>query len=121
LGEEGSGSFAYGEGEAVAWGFGFECVLSTLYELDLLSDSVYPMASRLSQNYSSIIWNQVLISSIARESGVDESVTRKFPGSTVTYGSAASGAGDNRKIPLEEGGDIDRATGQYVASISQLL
>ncbi|EPE28607.1 hypothetical protein GLAREA_09728 [Glarea lozoyensis ATCC 20868] len=40
------------------------------------------------------------------ESGVDESVTKKFPGSTVTVGSAASGAGDNREIPESEGGDI---------------
>ncbi|KAA6413792.1 MAG: Kynurenine formamidase [Lasallia pustulata] len=40
------------------------------------------------------------------ESGVDENVTSKFPGSTVTVGSAASGAGDNREIPVEEGGDI---------------
>ncbi|MCJ1257175.1 hypothetical protein MMC24_005000 [Lignoscripta atroalba] len=40
------------------------------------------------------------------ESGVDESVTSKFPGSTVQVGSAASGAGDNREIPIEEGGDL---------------
>ena len=46
------------------------------------------------------------------ESGVDESVVNKFPGSEVKVGSAASGAGDNREIPLEEGGDINRATGQ---------
>lgn len=46
------------------------------------------------------------------ESGVDESVTTKFPGSTVVYGSAASGAGDNRDIPEEEGGGINPATGQ---------
>ena len=43
---------------------------------------------------------------IAAESGVDESVTSKFPGSTVQVGSAASGAGDNREIPIEEGGDL---------------
>jgi len=42
------------------------------------------------------------------ESGVDDSVTQKFPGSTVTYGSAASGAGDNREIPESEGGDIGK-------------
>ncbi|GAB7357591.1 hypothetical protein MBLNU459_g0099t1 [Dothideomycetes sp. NU459] len=46
------------------------------------------------------------------ESGVDESVTSKFPGSEVTYGSAASGAGDNREIPVSEGGDINPTTGQ---------
>ena len=48
------------------------------------------------------------------ESGIDESAVRKFPGSEVTVGSAASGAGDNREIPVEEGGDISRVTGQYV-------
>ncbi|MCJ1462752.1 hypothetical protein MMC07_001355 [Pseudocyphellaria aurata] len=42
----------------------------------------------------------------AEESGVDQSVTDKFPGSTVKVGSAASGAGDNREIPVDEGGDI---------------
>jgi hypothetical protein len=47
----------------------------------------------------------------ARESGVDEAVTNKFPGSTVQYGSEATG----RKIPLSEGGDINPVTGQYVA------
>jgi hypothetical protein len=30
----------------------------------------------------------------------------------VIYGSAASGAGDNREIPLEEGGDINPSTGK---------
>ncbi len=39
-------------------------------------------------------------------------MTEKFPGSTLTYGSAASGAGDNREIPVEEGGDIKSSTGQ---------
>jgi len=42
----------------------------------------------------------------ANESGVNESVESKFPGASVTYGSAASGSGDNREIPVEEGGDI---------------
>lgn len=42
----------------------------------------------------------------ATESGVDTSVESKFPGAKVTYGSAASGAGDNREIPVEEGGDL---------------
>lgn len=42
----------------------------------------------------------------ANESGVNESVENRFPGAKVTYGSAASGAGDNREIPVEEGGDI---------------
>ena len=30
----------------------------------------------------------------------------------MTYGSAASGAGDNREIPLSEGSDIDPRTGK---------
>ncbi|KAF2419599.1 hypothetical protein EJ08DRAFT_642552 [Tothia fuscella] len=46
------------------------------------------------------------------ESGVDDSVTSKFPGSTVQYGSSASGAGDNREIPESEGGGINKVTGQ---------
>ena len=46
------------------------------------------------------------------ESGINEDVVNKFPGSEVTVGSAASGAGDNRVIPVGEGGDINRATGQ---------
>ena len=50
----------------------------------------------------------------ALESGIDTSATNKFPGSTATYGSAASGAGDNREIPESEGGDINASTGQYV-------
>ena len=32
----------------------------------------------------------------------------KFPGAFVTYGSAASGSGDNREIPVEEGGEMRR-------------
>ncbi|TVY34083.1 hypothetical protein LOCC1_G007864 [Lachnellula occidentalis] len=42
----------------------------------------------------------------ANESGVDASVESRFPGASVVYGSAASGAGGNREIPPEEGGDI---------------
>jgi len=48
----------------------------------------------------------------ANESGVDVNVTNKFPGSTVTYGSAASGQGDNREIPESEGGGFNPKTGQ---------
>ncbi|TVY73311.1 hypothetical protein LSUE1_G006972 [Lachnellula suecica] len=48
----------------------------------------------------------------ANESGVDQSVENRFPGAKVTYGSAASGAGDNREIPVEEGGDISNKSGQ---------
>ncbi|KAL6707266.1 hypothetical protein ACN47E_004254 [Coniothyrium glycines] len=40
----------------------------------------------------------------ALESGVDAVVEKKFPGSAVVYGSAASGAGNNREIPEQEGG-----------------
>ncbi|PQE05860.1 Kynurenine formamidase protein [Rutstroemia sp. NJR-2017a BVV2] len=45
------------------------------------------------------------------ESGVNQGVESKFPGASVTYGSAASGAGDNREIPVQDGGDIG-ANGQ---------
>jgi len=45
----------------------------------------------------------------ANESGVDASVENRFPGASVTYGSAASGAGDNREIPVQEGGDITKS------------
>jgi len=48
----------------------------------------------------------------ASESGVDTSVTNKFPGSTVKVGSAASGAGDNREIPVDEGGDLISKSGK---------
>ncbi|KAI4171847.1 MAG: hypothetical protein LQ343_003924 [Gyalolechia ehrenbergii] len=46
------------------------------------------------------------------ESGVDEGVTTKFPGSTVKTGSQASGAGDNREIPVDEGGDLISKPGE---------
>lgn len=49
----------------------------------------------------------ILYPTPARESGVDEIVRYKFPGAHVIDGSSASGAGDNREIPLEEGGDIN--------------
>lgn len=48
----------------------------------------------------------------AIESGVDQSVTAKFPGSEVKVGSAASGAGDNREIPVDEGGDLVSKPGE---------
>jgi hypothetical protein len=54
----------------------------------------------------------ILTSSPADESGIDQSVTNKFPGSTAEYGSKVSGAGDNREIPVEEGGDIQKGTGR---------
>lgn len=57
-------------------------------------------------------YNMLTLSSTAAESGVDESIRNKFPGADVTYGSAASGAGNNRDIPLSEGGDINPSTGK---------
>ena len=43
------------------------------------------------------------------DSGIDSAAAEKnFPGANVTYGSAASGAGNNRDIPPEEGGDVGR-------------
>ncbi|KAK7183964.1 hypothetical protein DPSP01_012240 [Paraphaeosphaeria sporulosa] len=48
----------------------------------------------------------------ATESGVNSSVENRFAGAEVTYGSAASGTGNNREIPLSEGGDINPRTGQ---------
>lgn len=47
-----------------------------------------------------------------KESGIDLGVENKFPGSTAVYGSKASGAGDNREIPVEEGGGIQKGTGR---------
>lgn len=44
----------------------------------------------------------------ATDSGIDDRATKKFPGASVTIGSAASGAGDNREIPVEEGGSIGK-------------
>jgi len=51
-----------------------------------------------------------LPSHIVDASGIDESATTKFPGSTVKVG--GQGAGNNREIPLEEGGSISKETGQ---------
>ena len=50
--------------------------------------------------------------SSALDSGVNDDVERKFPGSKVQIGSEASGQGDNRTIPDDEGGNIDAATGR---------
>ncbi|CAK1357551.1 hypothetical protein CB0940_07722 [Cercospora beticola] len=44
------------------------------------------------------------------DSGVNENVETKFPGATVKIG--GQGAGDNREIPLDEGGSINKETGQ---------
>ncbi len=57
----------------------------------------------------------IIVYAIVLESGVDAIVEKKFPGAKVTYGSAASGRGDNRAIPLEEGGDI-KPDGRLVLS-----
>lgn len=48
--------------------------------------------------------------STALESGVDESVTNKFPGAEVHVGS--TGASSNQRLPLSEGNDIDPSTGK---------
>ncbi|KAF8852148.1 hypothetical protein BDZ45DRAFT_695316 [Acephala macrosclerotiorum] len=42
----------------------------------------------------------------ANESGINEAAVHRFPGASVTYGSAGSGSGDNCEIPVEEGGDL---------------
>ncbi|KAH7093662.1 hypothetical protein FB567DRAFT_610234 [Paraphoma chrysanthemicola] len=44
----------------------------------------------------------------ATDSGIDESATTKFPGSTVSYG---TGGSLNREIPESEGGSVNPATG----------
>lgn len=41
-------------------------------------------------------------------------MTSKFPGSTVRIG--GTGSGDNREIPIEEGGDYAK-TGRYVSLV----
>ncbi|KAK5112708.1 hypothetical protein LTR62_003806 [Meristemomyces frigidus] len=46
------------------------------------------------------------------ESGVDEAGAARFAGGSVTYGSAASGAGDGREIPASEGGGVNPNTGR---------
>ena len=43
------------------------------------------------------------------DTGIDESVTTKFPGSTVEYG---TGGSNNRTIPESEGGSTNPATGK---------
>ena len=48
----------------------------------------------------------------ANDSGIDTAATNKFPGAEVKIGSAASGAGDNREIPVDEGGDIISRPGE---------
>jgi len=72
-----------------------------------------PKASDSGMQSSSIYQNNARANHVpATESGIDESAVNKFPGATVTVGSGASGAGNNRDIPLSEGGDINPATGQ---------
>jgi len=52
--------------------------------------------------------------SLADESGIDQGADAKFSefGAQSNYGSSASGAGNNRDIPVEEGGDIQKGTGR---------
>ncbi|KAL9131367.1 MAG: hypothetical protein Q9217_000694 [Psora testacea] len=52
----------------------------------------------------------------ARESGIDTNATTKYPGAGVKVGSSASGAGDNREIPVDEGGDIISRPGEKSGS-----
>ncbi|KAH9878247.1 hypothetical protein J1614_003464, partial [Plenodomus biglobosus] len=46
------------------------------------------------------------------ESGIDATVEKHFAGANTTYGSAASGQGNNREIPASEGGGFNRAAGR---------
>lgn len=48
----------------------------------------------------------------AVDSGVNENVTSRFPGSTVQVGGTKRG--DNPTIPDEEGGELNKASGRYV-------
>lgn len=41
------------------------------------------------------------------DSGINEAAVNKFPGATVQVGS--QGQGDNREIPVEEGGEVLRS------------
>ncbi|KAI4756536.1 hypothetical protein E4T52_11401 [Aureobasidium sp. EXF-3400] len=54
--------------------------------------------------------NILTLPSVANESGVDESVSNKFPGADVTVG--GTGASNNISIPESEGGDINPSTGK---------
>jgi len=49
------------------------------------------------------------LSDTLNDSGINSAATSKFPGSSVTIGSEASG----RTIPPSEGGDVKKETGQY--------
>ncbi|KAF2200879.1 hypothetical protein GQ43DRAFT_395478 [Delitschia confertaspora ATCC 74209] len=49
-------------------------------------------------------------------SGIDDSVQQKFPGSSAIYGSSASCVGDNCEIPLSDGGDIKPGTDRLYKS-----
>lgn len=48
----------------------------------------------------------------ALESGVNEGVEADFPGATVQIGGARRG--ENPVIPDEDGGEINKSTGQWV-------
>ncbi|KAI9716973.1 MAG: hypothetical protein M1828_007487 [Chrysothrix sp. TS-e1954] len=52
------------------------------------------------------------VSDSTTDSGINTGATTKFPGSTADYGSAVSGAGNNREIPEHEGGGINPETGK---------
>ena len=77
-----------------------------------LSSTSFPLPSPPPNFLPPIHPKPLLTPSTATESGVDTAnVEGKFPGAQVKYGSAASGAGNNREIPLDEGGSI-KANGQ---------
>lgn len=84
-------------------------VLAQQAERDLNSQGA---KKGLSSSDSGKNYSQILITkdheliATATESGIDEAAVNKYPGGEVKIGSAASGAGDNREIPVEEGGDI---------------
>ncbi|KAJ8608101.1 hypothetical protein MRB53_039850 [Persea americana] len=55
-------------------------------------------------NSRSLKTGQHTFSDSTNDSGVDEAVTERFPGSTINIG--GTGSGDNRVIPEEEGGSV---------------
>lgn len=70
--------------------------------------STYP-----SLPFSSLLWETHILYTncwycVADESGLNENVTRDFPGAEVRYGEMANhGGSGSRKIPPEQGGDYD--------------
>jgi hypothetical protein len=71
---------------------------SPLHHLFLCPTFVHPSPSSSTDNPQAL------------ESGIDATAANKFPGSSTTYGSAATG----RKIPFEQGGGQQRGTGRMM-------